>query len=221
MRNCGWLYVVGANLWAYRGRTRSATRIARRAKASSRLCMIHLRPLLSAASVHNQLFDRARDCKASDCLRRILRLRRTPEYTTLWRFAQEKVTPEVIEEALAETVRLLPCRAEDTRSVALDSTGLWTTPASFTLASSKTFWMRWTCCARSRTSCLQVRVRSRSSWMGWGGTKLERISPWARRSAIYSASFTSVLRPGTFLISAALPSVRAKWPSRMCQIGFQ
>lgn len=68
--------------------------------------------------------------EASDCLRRTLRLRRTPDYTTLWRFAQGKVTPEMIEEALAETVRLLPCRAEDTRSVALDSAGLWTTHAS-------------------------------------------------------------------------------------------
>ena len=68
--------------------------------------------------------------EASDCLRQILRLRRTPDYTTLWRFAQEKVTPELIEEALAETVRLLPRGAEEIRSVALDSTGLWTTHAS-------------------------------------------------------------------------------------------
>ena len=46
--------------------------------------------------------------EASDRLRRILRLRRVPDYSTLWRFAAEKVTPEVIEKALAETVALLP-----------------------------------------------------------------------------------------------------------------
>ena len=38
-----------------------------------------------------------------------------------------------------------------------------TTPVSFTLASSSTFWMRRMCWAISRTSCLRVRVRSRSS----------------------------------------------------------
>jgi hypothetical protein len=31
---------------------------------------------------------------------------------------------------------------------------------------------------------------------GAGGTKLPRMSPWARRSAIHVASFTSRLRPG-------------------------
>ena len=46
------------------------------------------------------------------------------------------------------------------------------------------------------TSCLRVRVRSRSSWIGAGGTKLLRISPCASRSAIHVASFMSLLRPG-------------------------
>ena len=36
-----------------------------------------------------------------------------------------------------------------------------------------------------------------------GGTKLARISPWAKRSAIHIASFTSVLRPGTALMLCA------------------
>ena len=49
----------------------------------------------------------------------------------------------------------------------------------------------------SRTSCLRVRVRSRSSWIATGGTKLARIRPCASRSAIHVASLTSVLRPGT------------------------
>src|SRR5215469_8770091 len=40
--------------------------------------------------------------------------------------------------------------------------------------------------------------------MGWGGTKLERSSPWQSRSAIHSASLTSVLRPGTFLTCCVL-----------------
>src|SRR5881397_1040444 len=40
--------------------------------------------------------------------------------------------------------------------------------------------------------------------MGLGGTKLERSSPWQSKSAIHSASFTSVLRPGTFLMCCAL-----------------
>src|SRR5437879_12213098 len=40
--------------------------------------------------------------------------------------------------------------------------------------------------------------------MGFGGTKLERSSPWHSKSAIHSASFTSVLRPGTFLTCCAL-----------------
>ena len=67
---------------------------------------------------------------ASDRLRGILRLRHAPDYSTLWRFAQAKVTPELIEQALAETIRLLPSVGEEVRCVALDSTGLWTTHAS-------------------------------------------------------------------------------------------
>ena len=67
---------------------------------------------------------------ASDRLPGMLQLRHAPDYSTLWRFAQAKVTSELIEQALAETVRLLPSFREEVRCVALDSTGLWTTHAS-------------------------------------------------------------------------------------------
>src|SRR5262245_25788600 len=46
------------------------------------------------------------------------------------------------------------------------------TDVSLILASSSTAWMRWVCCTISRVSCFLGRVRSRTSWMGWGGTKL-------------------------------------------------
>jgi hypothetical protein len=102
---------------------------------------------------------------ASDRLRRILRLRRAPDYSTLWHFAQEKVTPELIEQALAETVQLLqadlpppPPRGnaagDPLRCVALDSTGLWTTHASR--------YFEW---RRGDTS--RRRPRRQRSWMKW------------------------------------------------------
>jgi hypothetical protein len=53
---------------------------------------------------------------------------------------------------------------------------------SFRFASSRVFWIRKESWEISRTS-LRVRVRSRNSWIGAGGTKLERISPCASRSA--------------------------------------
>ena len=102
---------------------------------------------------------------ASDRLRRILRLRRAPDYSTLWHFAQEKVTPELIEQALAETVGLLqadspppPPRGsasgDPRRCVALDSTRLWTTHASryFEWRRGDTSWRR---------------PRRQRSWMKW------------------------------------------------------
>ena len=81
-----------------------------------------------------------------------------------------------------------------------------TTRVSFTFASSSVFCKRCVCRAISRTSCLRVRVRSRNSWIGAGGTKLPRISPCANRSAIQAASFRSLLRPGTFRMCCALAS---------------
>src|SRR5262249_42098634 len=55
------------------------------------------------------------------------------------------------------------------------------------------------------------------------GTKLERISPCANRSAIHVASFTSLLRPGTLRMCAALASTSSNSPSASstCQTGFQ
>ncbi len=81
--------------------------------------------------------------------------------------------------------------------------------------------MRKECWEISRTSCFLVRVKSRNSWIGAGGTKLERISPCASRSAIHPASFTSVFRPGTFLMCWALARISSKRSSSRCQIGFQ
>src|SRR5262249_30008116 len=66
-------------------------------------------------------------------------------------------------------------------------------------------------------SCLRVRVRSRNAWIGAGGTKLARISPWASRSASQSASVTSLLRPGTLRTAAALASTSSQRPSSTCQ----
>ncbi len=102
---------------------------------------------------------------ASDRLRRILRLRRAPDYSTLWHFAQEKVSSDLIEQALAETVRLLETDSpppppggstsgEPLRCVALDSTGLWTTHASR--------YFEW---RRGDTS--KRRPRRQRSWMKW------------------------------------------------------
>ena len=44
------------------------------------------------------------------------------------------------------------------------------------------------------------------------GTKLALISPQANRSAIHIASFMSVLRPGTFLMCAALATINSNSP---------
>lgn len=76
---------------------------------------------------------------ASERLRAVLGLSGAPDHSTLWHCARHKLTPEMIERALAETVRLLDAdRVPDrhsgaerpVRCVALDSTGLWTTHAS-------------------------------------------------------------------------------------------
>src|SRR6267378_3550695 len=74
------------------------------------------------------------------------------------------------------------------------------TELSLILASANVFSIRWTCRVCSRISCLRVRVNERNSWISSPGTKLALISPHANRSAIHVASFTSVLRPGTFLM---------------------
>src|SRR6267143_5705036 len=57
--------------------------------------------------------------------------------------------------------------------------------------------------------------------MGLGGTKLGRSNPWQNKSAIHSASLTSVLRPGTFLTCCALATTISKAPSKRALTGFQ
>ena len=90
------------------------------------------------------------------------------------------------------------------------------------LASSNVFWIRWICRVCSRTSCLRARISERSSWIASPGTKLALIRPKAVKSAIQVASFTSVLRPGTFLICAALAKISSNLPSlKMFHTGFQ
>src|SRR5208337_2220299 len=49
--------------------------------------------------------------------------------------------------------------------------------------------------------------------VGRSGTKLPRIKPWAASSESQVASFTSVLRPGTFFTCAALASSSSNSPS--------
>src|SRR6266702_3561908 len=67
-----------------------------------------------------------------------------------------------------------------------------------------------------------VRASARSSCTFSSGMKLPLISPQANRSAIHIASFMSVLRPGTFLICAALATISSKAPSpRIRNTGIQ
>jgi hypothetical protein len=95
------------------------------------------------------------------------------------------------------------------------------TEPSLRLAACRSLSMRATCEAFSRVSCLRVRVRSRSAWIAIGGTKLARMRPCASRSASQVASFTSVLRPGTFLTCIALASTSSNASARTAQTGFQ
>jgi Transposase DDE domain len=75
----------------------------------------------------------------SDGLRSALSLRQAPDHSTLWWFAQHKVTPGLLEQALSETVAALceqpppprppsgggPAPKQKSVQVALDSTGLF------------------------------------------------------------------------------------------------
>lgn len=75
----------------------------------------------------------------SDGLRSALGLRQAPDHSVLWWFPQHKVTPKLLQAALAECVRLLderppsdeppgsssPAARKRARQVALDSTGLF------------------------------------------------------------------------------------------------
>src|SRR5437899_2651065 len=90
------------------------------------------------------------------------------------------------------------------------------------LAPASVFSIRCTCRVCSRTNCLRVRVSARSSCTSSFGTKLAWISPQANRSAIHIASFMSVLRPGTFLMCAALATIKANLSaSRSLNTGIQ
>src|SRR5438552_19128484 len=63
---------------------------------------------------------------------------------------------------------------------------------------------------------------ARSSCCSSSGTKLALISPKAARSASHSASFMSVLRPGTALMWAALTTINLNAPSlNIRQTGIQ
>ena len=95
------------------------------------------------------------------------------------------------------------------------------TASSLMLASSSVFWIRWIWLICSRLSCLRAQQRTQLLDPS-SGTKLALISPQATKSAIHVASFTSVLRPGTFLICAGLATISSNAPSlRMFHTGFQ
>jgi hypothetical protein len=51
--------------------------------------------------------------------------------------------------------------------------------------------------------------------------KLGRSKPWRSKSAIHSASFTSVFRPGTVLMCAALTTYTSSTPSIRLYGAFQ
>src|SRR5438034_6697435 len=67
-------------------------------------------------------------------------------------------------------------------------------------------------------SCAKLtryRVRSRSSRVGCGGTKLPRSKPCCSKSAIHSLSFWSVFRPGTALMCCAFTNNTLNCSARM------
>ena len=78
-------------------------------------------------------------------------------------------------------------------------------PASWSILSR-----RWASRVRSSIWALRYRVRLRSSRIGRGGTKLGRTSPCSVIWQIHSASFTSVLRPGTLRRCRALSSQHSR-----------
>jgi len=72
-------------------------------------------------------------------------------------------------------------------------------------ASCNTFSSRWMARVRSSTRVLRYRVKSRSSRIG-GGTNEGRTKPCSTSCAIHAESATSVFRPGTFFMWAAVSS---------------
>src|SRR3990172_251619 len=69
-------------------------------------------------------------------------------------------------------------------------------------------------------SALRYRVRSRSSRISGGGTKLGCKRPCSSNCAIHAQSETSVFRPGTFLMCAALTNSTSKSSSSREYTGF-
>jgi hypothetical protein len=94
----------------------------------------------------------------SDGLRTVLELPSVPDHTTLWYFARDKLTPEVLENALAQSVQLLENHPRDgPRRIALDSTGLETQHVSN--------YFEW---RRSQTTIAKDGRRKRlKSWLKW------------------------------------------------------
>lgn len=116
----------------------------------------------------------------SDGLRSALRLRQAPDHSTLWWFAQHKVTPELLQGALAECVRLLDERAapndppssgissaaarKRAAQVALDSTGLFLHHTSDYFAwrarreRGQRGWLKWAAALWTRPQMLLARL---------------------------------------------------------------
>lgn len=107
----------------------------------------------------------------SDGLRDALGLTAVPDYSTLWRFAHDKATAEVIATALTETVELLKASGHDppvgspaeSPLIAIDSTGLFCGHAS------RYFEQR-----RAKASPSTHRARAYQKWAAalWTGPQL-------------------------------------------------
>ncbi|WP_218127581.1 transposase [Belnapia rosea] len=63
--------------------------------------------------------------RLSGQLRRVLGLRTVPDHATVWRFARQHVSAQLLDAALDETVRRARGDAERASQIALDSTGLF------------------------------------------------------------------------------------------------
>src|SRR3954453_16964549 len=96
-----------------------------------------------------------------------------------------------------------------------------TTLANLMLAVSSSLSVRFCSLVSASDKERRSRTRSRSSRIGGGGTKLGLIRPWRTRSAVHSASFTSVLRPCTLRMWWALATISSKCPYRIAWTGFQ
>ena len=95
------------------------------------------------------------------------------------------------------------------------------TTDSLTLPTSRTFRTRLRSVVRDSTSFLRNLIRSRKVRIEGGGMKLRAIRPCRTRFASHSLSFTSVFRPGTFLMWYALPTITSKASSRIACTDFQ